>query len=409
MATAIKGVKFTQDGLLKLVGTTGNRLVVKDPKTIGLRAELREGGTVAFYLFRRIPGGSPIRFRIGPFPDVSVEQARAIAADKLGKLLNGENIAATRRVKRSEATLTELFTHWLEHHAKAHKRTWADDKRQFDKYLAPWHKRKLSSIAKPDVAALHARLGTKHGRYQANRVLSLLRALFNKADDLGYTGGNPAAKVKPFKEESRDRFLQPAELPKFFAAVNAEPSDVVRDFFLLALWTGQRRGNVAAMRWADVDLEGGQWRLSSDETKQGKIHYVPLAPPALAILKRRKADAEKGAEFVLPSYGAKGHIVEVKSAWQRIIKRAGLSDLRPHDLRRTLGSYQAITGASLAIIGAALGHSNPTTTQVYARLTNNAVAESVTKATAYIEAIEAAAKPVEKPAKKTAKRKAVQK
>jgi site-specific recombinase XerD len=76
----------------------------------------------------------------------------------------------------------------------------------------------------------------------------------------------------------------------------------------------------------------------------------------------------------------------VKVGWKRIVTAAGLSDLRVHDLRRTLGSYQAIQGASLAIIGASLGHSQPTTTQVYARLTSNAVAESVNKAGVLIEA-----------------------
>ena len=121
------------------------------------------------------------------------------------------------------------------------------------------------------------------------------------------------------------------------------------------------------------------------------MEYIP-GDDLGAILKKRKEEAN-GSEYVLPSYGKRGHIVEVKSAWKRIIEAAKLEDLRPHDLRRTLGSYMAIQGASLNIIGATLGHSQPQTTQVYARLTNNAVADGVNKAAGFIETT---AKPTKK-------------
>lgn len=379
-------IPFTQQALGKLVGMEGTRLVVHDPKTLGLRAELREGGALAFYVFRRMPGGGPVRVRLGDFPTLTVDAARTEAAKVLASIASGENPAAAKRVKRGEPTLEELFTYWRDNHAKLHKRTWRQDQRQYDVYLTALHKRKLSTISKSDVQALHARLGTKNGKYQANRVIALLRTLFNKADDLGFTGANPCKGVKPFKEESRDRFLQPAELPRFFAALQAEPNETIRDYFLLALFTGARRGNVRSMRWEDIDLDQCLWRIAGKEAKAGKVLNIPLGPPALAILKRRKESAAKGAEFVLPSYGKRGHIAETKEGWQRILKAAEIKNLRPHDLRRTLGSYMAIQGASLNIIGATLGHSQPQTTQIYARLTSNAVADSVNRTTEFLEA-----------------------
>jgi len=364
----------------------GARLVIKDPKTTGLRAELREGGTLAFYLFRRMPGGRPVRCHLGPFPDVTVDAAREKAAKLYAKMLEGQNPAQAKRARRGEATLKELFDYWLENHGKPHKKTWADDERQFNKYLTELHSRKLSAITKADVQAWHAKIGSKHGRYQANRTLALLRAIFNKADEIGFEGANPAAKVKPFKEQSRDRFLQADELPRFFEALKGE-TEVMRDFFMLALFTGARRSNVASMRWADVDMAAASWRIP--ETKQGKVQYVPLTQPAMAILRRRQEQAT-GSPYVLPSYGKTGHVVEVKGAWKRIKEAAGLEDIRPHDLRRTLGSYMAINGASLNIVGAALGHRQASTTQVYARLTNDVVADGMGKA---VKAIEKAAKP----------------
>jgi len=379
---------FTQAGLSKLVGRQGARLVIHDPRIKGLRAELRAGGAIAFYVLRRLPGGKPLRVRIGPFPEVTVDDARTQAMDLLAKIVKGHNPVVERRIRRQEATLKELFVHWLQG-AKQRKKSWPEDERMFNKYLLNLHNRKLSSITRPDVRAWHNKVGEVHGPYQANRALALLRAVYNAGEDLGYEGMNPAARVKPFHEEERDRFLLPEELPRFFQAVMNEPSEVVRDFVFLKLFTGERRSQVCAMRWADISLERAEWRLP--EPKQGKPHYVHLSTPALAILRRRK-EASDG-EYVLPGRRTGQHLKDPTKNWRRILKAAGIEGVRIHDLRRTLGSYMAIQGSSLNIIGAALGHSRPETTKIYARLTSNAVANQVDKA---VEVIEATAKPLTK-------------
>ena len=202
--------------------------------------------------------------------------------------------------------------------------------------------------------------------------------MFNKASDMGFRGENPAKGVKRFKETKRDRFLERDELPAFFQALLAEPNEALRDFFLLCLLTGARRGNVQAMRWEDMDLTAGRWRIP--ETKSGVPVVVPLCDPALAILQNRRK-AANGSPWVFPGRGKTGHLIGPKSAWARILKRAGLSDLRPHDLRRSLGSWQAMGGASLPIIGKSLGHTQAATTQIYARLQTDSVRASVAAAT----------------------------
>jgi integrase len=336
-------------------------------------------------------GSSPVRVRLGGFPEITVDDARREASKYLAEMAKGINPASSHRRRKEEATIKDLFANWLERHAKPHKKTWAEDQRQYDAYLEKWKNRKLTTITKADVQALHASMGKNHGTYTANRLLALIRAMFNKADDLGFEGTNPAIKVKPFKEESRDRFLQPEELPRLFRALSAERNTIFRDFVLLALFTGARSSNVRAMRWDELDLERAEWRIP--DTKAGRPQVVYLPEPALRLLRDRKAIAS-GSPWVLPAHGKTGHITEVKNGWKRLLERAGIKNLRVHDLRRTLGSYQAINGASLAIIGASLGHSQPTTTQVYARLTNTAVAESVKKAVDYIVAT---ATPSDKP------------
>lgn len=92
-------------------------------------------------------------------------------------------------------------------------------------------------------------------------------------------------------------------------------------------------------------------------------------------------------KWIFPSWSAAGRYMWPKEAWHRIRTRAGLNDLRMHDLRRTLGSWQACQGSSLQIIGKSLGHSSTRATLLYARLHLDPVRESVERATAAIEAV----------------------
>ncbi len=166
-----------------------------------------------------------------------------------------------------------------------------------------------------------------------------------------------------FKEQSRDRFLQPDELKAFFTALDAE-QPLFRDFFALGLLTGARRANLQAMRWADMDLDAGFWRIP--ETKGGIPVVVPLVEAALSILRARRESAD-GSEYVFPGRRG-GHLTEPKGSWKRICTAAGLADLRPHDLRRSLGSWMAGQNVSLTIIGRVLGHKSSAATMIYSRV-----------------------------------------
>jgi len=95
----------------------------------------------------------------------------------------------------------------------------------------------------------------------------------------------------------------------------------------------------------------------------------------------RARQGSSSSIWVFPGTGVTGHLVEPKKAWKRVLERAGISNLRIHDLRRTLGSWQAKTGASLVIVGKSLNHKSPSTTAIYARLDLDPVRESVERAT----------------------------
>jgi len=380
---------FSKRRLEKLPTPLGTRVYYHDTQTDGLQFCITPNGARTFY-FRRWCAGRAARIPLGKFPGLTIEQAQTKAKVLIGQIASGIDPAVARQAARHEQTMAGLWEFWLAH-AKQRKKakSWGEDERQYNSFLKAWANRRLSTIRKADVQALHAKIGAGYqervkgktiqrgGIYAANRLLALLRSMFNKAPDMGFRGPNPTSGIKKFPEEKRDRFLHGDDLKRFFASLAEEENTLLQHFFLLLLLTGARRSNLQSMAWRDVDFAAATWRIP--ETKSGLPVVVPLTPIALAVLRERK-EAAAGSEWVFPSHGRQGHIVEPKSAWKRIIQRAGLVDVRPHDLRRSLGSWMAIGGASLPLIGKMLGHTQPSTTAIYARLSVDPVRQAATKA-----------------------------
>jgi integrase len=347
-----------------------------DTKTTGLALRVSSTGIKTFCVLRKVDGKLE-RVTLGKFPAMTIEQARKSATEVNATIAKGENPNDKRRQARAEMTLQSLFDEYMTRKAAFNKRP-DKPKDIFRLYLSPWAKRKLSTIKAHEVQSLHAKIGREKGKVTANIVLKLLHVMFNKAISEWriWQGENPAHGIKKFPEQSRDRFLQADELPKFFESLGQEPNDTVRDYFLISLLTGARKTNVLEMKWEQVNFDRAEWRIP--ETKNGTPQTVTLSPETLEILRAR---AGNNGTWVFPSHGKSGHLVEPKRAWGRVLERAGLQDLRIHDLRRTLGSWQAKTGASLAIIGKSLNHQNISTTAIYARLELDPVRESVDRAT----------------------------
>ncbi len=374
-----KKLNFTKKTIDDLsIPPDGQRTYYYDTKTQGLCICVTSSDKKTFFVYRKI-NGRPERIKLERYPGMSIEQARGKASEINASIAKGENPAQIRRAGKEELTLGELFENYLSLYAKKHKSSWKEDERQFNCYLSDWKKRKLSSIRKIDIHKLHQKIGNTNGKYAANRLLALLSTLFNQANELDLCDKkeNPAANVKKFEEKSRERFLQADELPRFFSALAEEENECARDYILLSLLTGARKSNVLAMRWDQLNLEVGLWIIP--KTKNGDSHTIPVVAQALEILKNRHAN--KVSEWVFPGGGKSGHLEDPKKAWQRILKRAEINDLRIHDLRRSLGSWQASTGASLAIIGKTLAHRNVSTTAIYARLNIDPVRDAMNKAT----------------------------
>jgi integrase len=315
-----------------------------------------------FILEKRM-GGRPRRITLGPYPGLSVEDARDLAKEKIGDISKGKDPAQEIVDGRREPTLEDLVKIYEERHLPE-KKSATNDSNQIKAYLTPWMSRRLSSIRRKDVASLHAKVGKESGRYAANRLISLLRKMFNLAHlwEL-FLGENPATGIQFFKEEKRDRFLKPDEIPGMMEALKREPNFYVRAAILTLLLTGQRKSEVLNMKWEDIDLESGTWRIP--DTKAGKPHYVPVPPHLLEMFRTLPRTLDN--PYVFPGRNRR-HLVNVTKAWDRIRKEAKIEDVRIHDLRRTVGSWLASSGASLPLIGKTLGHTQPQTTAIYARM-----------------------------------------
>jgi integrase len=379
MTTDKNAFPFTTSRLDAIKPPKMGRDSYRDTKIAGLTFVITVNGSKSFYFVKRI-GGKPTRLRIGGYPDISVDGARKEAQKFSGEIAKGVNPHTARKNKDTTATIAELFEYWLTIHGKVHKKSWTEDVRVFNKYCVPLHKKLLTQLTKPDIIKWHQKLGEAHGHYQANRAFQLIRSLFRYGDEIGYHGQNPCSGVRKFPEESRERFLLPDELKKFYDAV-MEEVPLWRDLLFMLLFTGQRKRNVCRMQWKDVDLSRGLWYVAGEQLKNGSPLVVVLPTQARDILNMRNNSPGKHDDWVFPSERTSGPVVDAKKAWERVRERSGLADVRMHDLRRTLGSWQALTGTSLQIIGKSLGHKSMKATEVYARLTTDPVRESVEKAT----------------------------
>jgi integrase len=384
-------LNFTKRALEALEAPRGaDRLVVLDTHTPGLGFVVFASGVRSFFHRRRVRGVAE-RTTLGRFPDLTIEQARGDASRLNAKIatwkLSGYQGDSPFEGRPEATTFDDLVEKYIERHVKRHashpERAVQEVRWAVDKHLASWKSAKLGEITRSDVVQAHEEIGRKH-RTAANRLVQLVRRLYSwgSAPDVGlHRGENPARHVKMFHESKRTRFLKPAEMHPLFTALKKEPNADLQDYVKLALWTGARRGDLLSMRWQYLGLDDNRWEIP--HPKNRTPYVVALTPEAVEILRDRRKRS-KGSDWVFPSKrGRSGHIANFKRGWKSLLKRAGLADkdLRQHDLRRTLGSYQATGGTSLGIIGKSLGHKSLAATAIYAQLDLDPVRESVLSAT----------------------------
>ncbi len=160
---------------------------------------------------------NPLSF-MGTNPRLSVEMARELAVAVIG---SKQDFKGQKRSVSGELTLSELFEEYMTRHMDKSKKTGDETRRNFQRHLSHWQKRKLSLITQSDCEELHGRIGKEKGPYAANRVIQMLRAMFNKAKSWKlFLGENPAQGISLFKEKPRERFLSDDEIRRLITALD---------------------------------------------------------------------------------------------------------------------------------------------------------------------------------------------
>jgi integrase len=385
---------FTQRSILARPVPERGRATYHDTQVRELGLMIYPTGRRTFFWFRRARGNrSGTHFTtIGPFPDISIEQARGKASELSGQLARAKmdeyRDGNPFGRNRDDLTFSELLDAYCERHIRTRAKNPALTEKRMknwaDFYLKHWKGRKLSSITRAEVLEVFNDLGKKH-KHTANQTVRHLRLLFNfaLAAEL-WRGENPATRIPLFHEAKRARFVQPDELPRLFAALKTEPNSDLIDFVNLALWTGARKADVFSMRWDCVFLADNRWDIPNPKSQ--KPYSVPLTPEAVKILKDRQSKRIASSPWVFPSHSQSGHVEDLHGRWKELLKRAKITNLRVHDLRRTQGSWQAAQGTPLLVIGKSLGHSTTAATEVYARLDLEPVRNAMTSANAAMAA-----------------------
>jgi integrase len=380
---------FTKGRLAAVPVPSSGATYVFDQMTPGLAMRVTKGNARTYVLYRRMHG-RPVRVTLGSFGATSIPDVRKAAQRVSGQVAAGVDVMAERKAARMKArTVGDAFDAWLSI-AKYKKRSWEDDKRLWEIWIqgksyrprpneqddaprrgAPksfpsFAKRCLVDVRTGEIENITSQIGKTNSR-TANKLRALLSTVWNHAIRRGEATANPVKFVERFPERSRERFLKESELESFMQAVAAEPQ-TWKDYFLIALLTGQRRENLSRMRWEEIDVDSGAWHIPAIKSKNGRAITVPLTDLAVGLLRRRREEIT--GDWVFPSYpGSKdGCVREPRAAWKRILKRAGIQDLRVHDLRRSVGSWLGASGTNSYTIARALGHQSVRSGEAYVRL-----------------------------------------
>ncbi len=393
MAT-IKITKRVVDG----AEPVGKRYAIFDSEIKGFGIRVYPSGKKSWiFEYRPGEGGRRVakkRVTIGSTSDFTPDKARKLAEILRARTKMGHDPQADKALQREAVTVAEIAGEFLEHHVGAKRRV--RTKEQYEDVirrivLPKLGKLRAKSVTRADLSRLH--LAWKHTPFQANRVLAIVGSMYSYAGKQGLVpeGMNPARGIEKYPEDARERYLSVNELERLGAAIreaetdgiewNIDPTKKTKHLpkgdnrtvigkhaaaaLRLLLFTGCRLREILHLKWEYVDLERGLLFLPTSKTGR---KTVVLNAPAMAVL----TNLTRIGSYVIAGDTAgtpdEKPRSDLKRPWTLVRRRAGLDDVRLHDLRHNFGAFGAGGGMGLPIIGKLLGHTQAATTQRYAHL-----------------------------------------
>ena len=363
------------------IRANGGDAVYWDGELTGFGLRVRASGRKNYIVQTRIRGR--LRwFTIGPHGPVSADEARARALEILALAKKGVDPRAGEAQPAAAPAVAALGRRFLEEYVPIYCKpsTAAQYRRLVNRFVDPAiGGLTVGEVQRKDIAELH--FGLRDRPYQANRTLGVLSKMFTLAEMWGWRadGSNPCRHVRNYKEHKRERFLSERETARLGAVLRdleEEMPSAVAAFRLLLL-TGCRMSEIRDLRWEYVRDDC----IELPDSKTGG-RVVPLGPEARAIL--ASIPRERGNPWVFVGRFPGTHRTDLQRPWRLIRKRAGLEDVRIHDLRHSFASRALALGESLTMIGRLLGHTQVQTTARYAHLARDSLQTAAARITGSI-------------------------
>jgi integrase len=342
-----------------------------DEQGLGLRVS-KTGRKTWVYVYHF--GGRSRRYTLGTYPEVGVADVRALHASAMSTLDRGVDPGNAYQVARAETrnapSVGELADEYLNKHA-VKKKSGEQDRRMLDRDVLPkWKTLKAHDVTRRDVTHLLDEIVKRGAPISANRVLALVRKMFNFGIARSMVEANPCDHVsQPAPNGRRDRVLNYDEIRKFWTRLaNSKMSEATKLALKLQLVTAQRKGEIVNAEWDEIDFENRVWTIPAAKVKNGYPHRVYLSDQALEILERLRELAGK-SRFWLPSRIGDKPVIDtsIDHAMRENLAHLGIADATPHDLRRTAASMMTSMGVPRLTVSKILNHTETSVTAIYDR------------------------------------------
>ena len=340
-----------------------------DSELLGFGVRVYATGRKVYVAQARTPSGRTRRGTVGDYTKMNTEEARRKAAETIDRIRRGEE--AVPPPPEPEPTVADLAERFMTKHVAVNCRP-----RTAETYgcllrlhiLPELGALKLTDVDRSHVSALHYRLRDKPN--QANQAVGVFSRMFKLAVAWGMTPArpNPCRSIKRYKERSSERFLTEDEYARLgrvlFEAEAEGPrmASAVAAVRLLLL-TGCRRNEILTLRWDDLDRTAGELRIRESKSGPRRVPLTPEVERGLAGIPRLD-----GNPWVIAGEKRGSRLERIDPFWNRLRARAGLEDVRLHDLRHSYASQALAIGEGLPVIARLLGHKTVMTTVKYAHL-----------------------------------------